>query len=171
MRAIVGAVLFALQDQQVLLLQRNHGAFLGKWDAPGGLVEFGETPAEAAMRELAEETGLEAASCELRAHLLLYHEENQTVVTSYLFVTEDWSGELLESEEGRAEWVDVARIHETDLIDFMHITLPLVLTPGSILMGTIRHSASGAPNSYELHHHTLGETRTLRAESDQEAAS
>ncbi len=163
MNAMVGAVCFVLHDQRVLLLQRNHGAFLGKWDAPGGLVEFGETPAEAAVRELAEETGLQAASCEQRAHLLLYNVENRSAVSSYLFVTDQWSGGLVESEEGRAEWVPLARLHETNLIDFMQITLPLVLTPGSLLIGTICHTASGAPVSYELHHHTLSGTRTLRA--------
>ncbi|HWI53845.1 MAG TPA: NUDIX domain-containing protein [Symbiobacteriaceae bacterium] len=162
MRAIVGAVCFVLHNQRVLLLQRNHGAFLGKWDAPGGLVEFGETPAEAAVRELAEETGVHAESCEQRAQLLLYNVDDGTVVSSYLYVADRWSGEVTESGEGRAEWVPVNRLHATDLIDFMHITLPLVLTPDSLLMGTICHSATGAPVRYELHHHTLSGTRTLR---------
>ena len=162
MRALVGALCFVLHDRQVLLLQRNHGAFLGKWDAAGGLVEFGETPAEAAVRELAEETGLAAHSCDLRAQLLLYNVETGTAVVSYLFVADRWSGELVASEEGPARWVPLDQLHQTDLIDFMQITLPLVLTPGSLLTGTIRHTPSGAPVSYELYHHTLCGTRTLQ---------
>lgn len=161
-KATVGAVCFVVNDQHLLLLQRNHGAFLGKWDGPGGLVEFGETPVEAAVRELAEETGLRAESCELRAQLLLYNVENRLAVSSYLFVTDEWSGDLTESEEGRAEWIPIHRIHETDLIDFMHLTLPLVLTPGSMLTGTITHTTTGAPLRYELEHHTVDGTRRLR---------
>lgn len=162
MKAIVASLCFVLHDEQVLLLQRNHGAFLGKWDAAGGLVSFGETPAEAAVRELAEETGVRAESCEQRAQLLLYNVDDATVVSSHLFVSDRWSGEVVESREGRAEWVPVSLIHQTALIDFMQITLPLVLTPGSLLIGTISHTATGAPVRYELQHHTLAGTRTLR---------
>ncbi len=42
---------------QVLLVQQNYGSFA--WGAPGGVVEPGETPMQAAVREAAEETGLE----------------------------------------------------------------------------------------------------------------
>jgi len=42
---------------EVLLVQQNYGAHL--WGAPGGIVEVGETPMQAAIREAFEETGLE----------------------------------------------------------------------------------------------------------------
>ena len=48
---------------QVLLQQRDsapHLAFAGSWTLPGGVVEGDETPEQAAHRELAEETGLQA---------------------------------------------------------------------------------------------------------------
>lgn len=166
MKATVGAVCFVLHDQQVLLIQRKLGAFLGKYDGAGGHVEFGETPAETALRELAEETGLQAASCELRAQLLLYDLESGRVVSSYLFVSDQWSGELTGSEEGQPEWVPLDRLPHTNLIDFMQITLPLVLTPGSMLVGTIRHTPSGAPISYDLQHFTLSGVRSLRRQAE-----
>lgn len=44
-----------------LVLRRRPGRYLGgQWDIPGGTVEPGETPAQAAVRECAEETGLVA---------------------------------------------------------------------------------------------------------------
>jgi 8-oxo-dGTP diphosphatase len=49
-----------LHEGAVLLLHRREGRYLGgMWDIPGGTVEPGETPPQAAVREFLEETGLE----------------------------------------------------------------------------------------------------------------
>jgi 8-oxo-dGTP diphosphatase len=53
----VGAVV--VLDERLLLVQRRNEPGAGEWSVPGGRVEVGETLAEAVVRELAEETGLE----------------------------------------------------------------------------------------------------------------
>jgi 8-oxo-dGTP diphosphatase len=56
----VDCVVFGLDEQElkVMLIQRALAPFEGKWALPGGFVRLDETVAEAARRELEEETGL-----------------------------------------------------------------------------------------------------------------
>ncbi|TOF73926.1 NUDIX domain-containing protein [Vibrio parahaemolyticus] len=53
-----GAVIFNQHDE-VLLVQELNGSKKGLWHIPSGSVESTEFPQEAALREIAEETGLE----------------------------------------------------------------------------------------------------------------
>nr|MDO8061761.1 NUDIX hydrolase [Candidatus Freyrarchaeum guaymaensis] len=52
----VGGVVF--DGGRVLLVKRGSQPSYGKWSIPGGLVELGETVADACVREVYEETGL-----------------------------------------------------------------------------------------------------------------
>lgn len=59
--AIVVAVVVN-QNGQILLAKRNQPnspEIHGKWEFPGGGIEFGEEPEAALLRETKEETGLE----------------------------------------------------------------------------------------------------------------
>ena len=54
----VGVV--CLKDDQVLLIKRGTAPRLGQWSLPGGRIEWGEAVDVAALRELKEETGVDA---------------------------------------------------------------------------------------------------------------
>ncbi|MDQ0466689.1 8-oxo-dGTP diphosphatase [Caulobacter ginsengisoli] len=54
----VGVV--CLRGDQVLLIKRGNPPRQGQWSLPGGRLEWGETTVDAALRELKEETGVEA---------------------------------------------------------------------------------------------------------------
>jgi len=49
-------------DNEVLLVQRRHEPFQGKWGFPGGFVDENEKALDGAKRELQEETGVEGVN-------------------------------------------------------------------------------------------------------------
>jgi|SRR5690606_29723565 len=59
-RPRLGVSVAVWRGEEVLLVRRKRPPCAGCWSLPGGLVEYGETLACAAMRELQEETGVTA---------------------------------------------------------------------------------------------------------------
>ena len=57
-RPVVGVGIVVWHGDRVLLVQRGRPPRQGQWSLPGGGQQLGETVAEAAQRELHEETGL-----------------------------------------------------------------------------------------------------------------
>lgn len=60
MQVTVDAVILRAQEDgdEILLIERKHAPYEGCWAIPGGFVDMDETLADAAKRELYEETGI-----------------------------------------------------------------------------------------------------------------
>lgn len=54
-----------LRDSKIFLTRKKAGPYLGRWDFPGGGIEFGETPEETLKRELLEEAAMKGDQLEL----------------------------------------------------------------------------------------------------------
>ena len=62
------ATLICIRDNDILLVKRAFNPAKGSWSLPGGFIELGETPEDAAMRELKEETNLNGKVIKLLGH-------------------------------------------------------------------------------------------------------
>lgn len=54
----VDAAIISKKEQKVLLIKRKYDPFANKWAFPGGFMDMDETPKQAVIRELEEETSL-----------------------------------------------------------------------------------------------------------------
>jgi len=59
-RPIVGVLAVVMRGDRALVVRRANPPMSGRWGFPGGVLELGETVAQGAMRELKEETGVQA---------------------------------------------------------------------------------------------------------------
>ena len=118
----VGAVVVV--DDELLLIRRGHGPGAGEWSVPGGRVEPGETLAEAVVREVAEETGLEAVCGSLLGYVERIHDDRH-------FVILDFDATVLQGDQPRAgddaveaRWVPLGDVAELRLVEglaeFLH---------------------------------------------------
>ncbi|MFE0645933.1 NUDIX domain-containing protein [Streptomyces sp. NPDC058877] len=76
---IVDVHIVVRQGDKILLSQRGGPYGYGQWHAPSGKLDPDETPAQAAVRELYEETGLTASPDALTpAHTVIHHQGDGT---------------------------------------------------------------------------------------------
>ncbi|MFT3874995.1 MAG: NUDIX hydrolase [Propioniciclava sp.] len=64
-RPVVATIAVVIRDDHLLLVRRANPPDVGRWGFPGGKIERGETIEQAAVRELAEETGVHGRACEV----------------------------------------------------------------------------------------------------------
>jgi ADP-ribose pyrophosphatase YjhB (NUDIX family) len=59
---LISSLAVVLRDGEMLLIKRAVEPHKGHWCPPGGVIDEGESPEEATVREVKEETGLDMRS-------------------------------------------------------------------------------------------------------------
>ncbi len=94
------------QDKLLVVSRRGNSEDLG---CPGGKIEPGETPKQAAIRELEEETGLIAKSV---VEIYNRHEETADNKICRAYLVKQYEGELSSPEGLWVGWVPASRLLE-----------------------------------------------------------
>jgi 8-oxo-dGTP diphosphatase len=119
-------LVFVVKDSSILLIRKKRGLGAGKINAPGGRLEPGETPLDAAIRETREEVGL--TPLDLRyAGVNLFQFVDGYSIHVHVFKALDFEGEAIETEEAAPLWTRVDRIPYDEMWADDRLWIPLVL--------------------------------------------
>ena len=98
-RIETGVSMIVLKPASVLMVRRGKPPFLNSWSFPGGSLEPGETPVEAAQRELLEETGLRVSGASLVGEHVVERTSTGARLTLHVFGARWLSGEPVAGDD------------------------------------------------------------------------
>jgi 8-oxo-dGTP diphosphatase len=118
----VGAVV--VEDGRLLMIRRGRPPGLGRWSVPGGRVEFGETLAEAVVREVLEETGLEVLCGPLLGWKESIEPGHHLLIFDFVADAIDLVDPVAGDDAVEVAWVPLDDVAERDLVEglaeFLH---------------------------------------------------
>lgn len=120
------------RGDEVLLIRRGRAPHLGEWSIPGGKVNRGEGLEAAALRELFEETGVEA---EISGLLAIY----EIIEPEFHYILIDYCAEWLAGEPVAGDDADAAR--------FMRLNEAMALINNADMHDVLLKSARARQNS------------------------
>jgi mutator protein MutT len=158
-------------EPALLLTRRAAGlrSHAGQWAMPGGRLDDGETPEQAALRELAEEVGLQLDAAAVLGRLDDYATRSGYVITPVVV----WAGA---ARDLRASASEVASIHRIPTHELLRADAPLLNqvrgAEHPVLRMPIGESWIGAPTAaflYQFREWCMQQRATRVAHFDQPA--
>ena len=116
------------KDDCYLMLLRNkkiNDINEGKWIGVGGKFLPGESPEECLIREVKEETGLTLTRFKFRGFITFVQNKTETEYMC-LFTANEFSGDLMECDEGELRWIPKDKIGELNLWEGDRVFLELL---------------------------------------------
>ncbi|MCD6400371.1 MAG: 8-oxo-dGTP diphosphatase [Anaerolineales bacterium] len=105
-------------------IKKENDIHQGKWNGLGGKIEQGETPEECVIREVYEESGLHIHNPLLRGVLTFPKFADDEDWYAFVFVANEFEGELIDSPEGDLRWVPNEKIFELPMWEGDRLFLP-----------------------------------------------
>lgn len=139
-----------IEGDNILLALKKRGFGEGRWNGVGGKVDYGETIAEAMIRETEEEIFVTPEEYEAAGILELHYPEPVGDITVHIFVCTAWDGEPLESEEMAPRWFKIREIPYERMWPDDIFWLPMVLE-GKFVRGDFVFDANDAILSHTVH--------------------
>ncbi len=119
-------LLFIIKDERILLIHKKRGLGKGKINAPGGRLDLGETPIQAAIREVEEEVLVTPTGVQPVGELRFQFCDGYSL-HGYIFTATDYTGTPGETDEALPEWFSLDQIpYDKMWVDDRH-WIPLML--------------------------------------------
>ncbi len=118
---------YVMYEGKTLMLFRNkkpNDYHEGKWNGLGGKFEQGETPEECAIREVEEESGLLMIEPKMKGFITFPMFDGKKDWYVFLFTADKFSGKLIDSNEGKLEWIQNEKLADLNLWDGDKIFIP-----------------------------------------------
>jgi 8-oxo-dGTP diphosphatase len=142
---------YVRRDGQTLMLHRVkkvNDIHQGKWNGLGGKLNPGESPEECAVREIYEESGLHVRDPQLKGFLTFPAFAKDEDWYVFVFVVEDFEGELIDSPEGNLKWINNSDLAHLELWEGDAIFLPWLERRGTFSGKFIYHD--GKLKTYDV---------------------
>ena len=113
------------KDNKYLMMHRvkkEHDINKDKYVGVGGHFEYGESPDECLKREVMEETGLTLIKYKPRGIVTFIYGDESTpeervVEYMHLYTATEFSGELIDCDEGELVWIDKDKVYDLPIWD------------------------------------------------------
>ncbi len=87
----------------------------GKWNGLGGKFESGESPEDCAIREIKEESGLIVKSPRMHGFITFPNFDGVDDWYVFIFTANNYEGNLIDSSEGKLEWIPKDEVTKLNL--------------------------------------------------------
>jgi 8-oxo-dGTP diphosphatase len=122
----VAVLLFVIRGGEALLIRKKRGLGAGKINAPGGRIEPGETPEQAAIRETQEEVGVTPSTPRRRGHLRFQFVDGYAL-ECHVLVADACEGDVYETDEAIPMWTALDALPYGEMWADDRMWLPLML--------------------------------------------
>lgn len=119
-------LMFMHHGEKLLLIRKKRGLGAGKINAPGGRIDPGETPSEAAIRESTEEVCMTPANPEKRGELFFQFKDGYGLHGT-VFFSDTFTGTPAETDEADPFWCRIDEIPYHEMWEDDRYWLPLAL--------------------------------------------
>lgn len=141
----IGNLCFILDknNRKILFLKRFKEPMKGMYTGVGGKTMFAEDINLSCIREVKEETGFDVKDLKLSGVIKTILEGKNSSWVLFVYTTSNFSGKMIDCDEGELKWVDREEAFSLNLIGFIKRILPHILEENKFVEGTLFHDNNG----------------------------